>query len=94
MHGHIASQYCDRFQGAIIGQKLFDKLYSLIALTTLISGESTGIAAGLYSQFAIAQIKPSLLTKYLSSEAIAAILGSLSAFTILALEKIIFKDAP
>ena len=64
------------------------------SLTTFISGESTGIAAGLYPQFAIAEIRPSLLSQFLSSEAIAAILGSLATFTILTLEKIIFKDVP
>lgn len=64
------------------------------SLSTLISGKSKGIAAGLYPQFPIAEIKPSLLSQYLSSGAIAAILGSLSTFTLLTLEKIIFKDSP
>ena len=62
------------------------------SLKTLISGKSKGIAAGLYPQFPIAQIKPGLLSQYLSSGAIAAILGSLSTFTLLTLEKIIFRD--
>ncbi len=62
------------------------------SLRTLISGKSKGIAAGLYPQFPIAEIKPSLLSQYLSSGAIAAILGSLSTFTLLTLEKIIFRD--
>ncbi|MEM7556119.1 MAG: hypothetical protein AAF378_18865 [Cyanobacteria bacterium P01_A01_bin.84] len=39
-------------------------------LTTLISGKSKGIAVGLYPQFPIVEIRPSLLSKYLSSEAI------------------------
>ena len=62
------------------------------SLNTLISGKSKGIAAGLYPQFLIAQIKPNLLSQYLSSEAIAALLGSLSTFTLLTLEKIIFRE--
>ena len=61
-------------------------------VTTFISGKSQGIAVGLYPQFPIAEIKPSLLSQYLSSEAIAAILGSLATFTILVLEKIMFRD--
>ena len=62
------------------------------SLTTLISGKSKGIAAGLYPQFPIAEIKPSLLSKYFSSEAIAAILSFFSAFTALVLQKIVFPD--
>lgn len=63
-------------------------------LTTFISGKSKGIATGLYPQFPIAQIQPSLLAKYLSSEAIAAVLSFFSAFTALVIEKVLFKDNP
>ena len=64
------------------------------SLTTFISGKSKGIATGLYPQFPIAQIQPSLLAKYLSSEAIAAVLSFFSAFTALVIEKVLFKDNP
>ncbi|MEM8721439.1 MAG: hypothetical protein AAGE84_19460 [Cyanobacteria bacterium P01_G01_bin.39] len=63
-----------------------------LSLTTLVSGKSKGIAVGLYPQFPIAAIRPSLLSKYLSSEAIAAILSFFSAFTALAIERVLFQD--
>ena len=58
-------------------------------LQTYISGKSKGLATGLSSEFPIESIKPSWLSKYFSTEAIAAILGFMTAVTILALEKIL-----
>ena len=63
-------------------------------LQTFISGKSKGIAVGLYPQFPIQSINPSWLSKYFSSEAIAAILSFISAFTAVVLEKIVFPDNP
>lgn len=63
-------------------------------LQTFISGKSRGVAVGLYPQFPIEKIAPSRLSKYFSSEAIAAILSFISAFTAVALEKIFFSDNP
>jgi hypothetical protein len=50
-------------------------------LRTLFSGHAAGIAAGLYSEFPVQKIEPSWLSQYLSDEAIAAILGFITAFT-------------
>ena len=63
-------------------------------LQTFISGKSKGIAVGLYREFPIKTIKPSWLSKYFSSEAIAGILSFISAFTAIVLEKILFPDNP
>ena len=63
-------------------------------LNTLISGKSKGIAVGLFPQFPIQSINPSWLSKYFSSEAIAAILSFVAAFTAVVLEKILFPDKP
>ena len=63
-------------------------------LQTFISGESKGIAIGLYPEFPIETIQPSWLSKYVSPDAIAGILSFISAFTAVILEKILFPDNP
>ena len=63
-------------------------------LQTFISGKSKGIAVGLYPQFPIETIEPSWLSKYFSTEAIAALLSFISAFTAIVLEKLLFPDNP
>ena len=63
-------------------------------LQTFISGKSKGIAVGLYPEFPIKSIKPSWLSKYFSTEAIAGIISFISAFTAVVLEKILFPDNP
>jgi hypothetical protein len=50
-------------------------------LRTFITGESRGIAVGLYPNFPVQSLKPSLLSKYLSQEAVNALLALLGAFT-------------
>ena len=64
------------------------------SLQTFISGESKGIAIGLYPKFPIESIEPSWLAKYFSTNAIAGILSLISAFTAVVLEKIIPSDNP
>ena len=61
-------------------------------LQTFISGESKGIAVGLYPEFPIESIEPSWLSKYFSPDAIAGIISFISAFTAVVLEKILFPD--
>jgi hypothetical protein len=62
-------------------------------LQTLISGESNSIAVGLYSEFPVQTIKPSLLSKYLSQEAINALLAFIGAFTAVLYPRL-FPEAP
>ncbi|NEO31452.1 MAG: hypothetical protein F6K36_13655 [Symploca sp. SIO3C6] len=50
-------------------------------LQTLISGESEGIAVGLYPEFPVESIKPSWLSKNLSQEGINALLAFIAALT-------------
>ncbi|ACK71348.1 hypothetical protein PCC7424_2944 [Gloeothece citriformis PCC 7424] len=50
-------------------------------LDVLFTGESTGIATGLYEELPVQTLEPSWLSQYLSEEAIAAIIGFISAFT-------------
>lgn len=50
-------------------------------LQTLISGESSSIAVGLYPEYPVQTIEPSLLSKYLSQEAINALLAFIAALT-------------
>ncbi len=61
-------------------------------IQTFIIGESTGIAVGLYPDFPVETIQPNLLSKHLSSEAISAIIGFLSALTGILLPRI-FPEA-
>jgi hypothetical protein len=58
-------------------------------LRTFITGESRGIAVGLYPNFPVQSLKPSLLSKYLSQEAVNALLALLGAFTGIFVEKAI-----
>lgn len=48
-------------------------------LQTLFSGESKSIAVGLYPEFPVQTIEPSWLSKYLSPEAVSALLAFLAA---------------
>ncbi|AFY58899.1 hypothetical protein Riv7116_6572 [Rivularia sp. PCC 7116] len=50
-------------------------------LQTLFSGESQSIAVGLYPEFPVQTIKPSWLSKYLSPEAVSALLAFFAALT-------------
>jgi len=50
-------------------------------LRVLFSGQSTGVAVGLYRQFPLQSIEPKWLSKYLSQEAFSGIVGLLTAFT-------------
>jgi hypothetical protein len=62
-------------------------------LQTLISGESNSIAVGLYPEFPVQTIKPSWLSKYLSQEAINALLAFIGAFTAILYPRL-FPESP
>ncbi|MGK7932886.1 MAG: hypothetical protein AB4041_15860 [Microcystaceae cyanobacterium] len=61
-------------------------------LQTFISGESRGIAVGLYKQFPVETLKPSLLSKYLSQEAVNALLALIGAFTGIFLPRLFSRE--
>ncbi len=62
-------------------------------LQTFITGESKGIAVGLYPDFPVESIEPNFLSKHLSSEAINAIIGFITAFTAILLPRL-FPESP
>ena len=63
-------------------------------LRTLISGESKGIAVGLYPEFPVQSIEPSWLSKHLSQEAVNSLLAFIGALTAILLLPRLFPDPP
>ena len=68
------------------------KLQAPTGLETLFTGESRGIAVGLYPQFPVQKIQPSWLSRYFSPEGISALLAFVSALTGILLPRLFFPS--